>query len=140
MSTVDRHLGYVHSWDRVVSRREFVGAAGGALTAVLGASLWVPALAQMAPASAPKPIPGGFTPPFTSRFIHHFLPGRGKEPSQITDFKGFVALAKVSGSGTGTDKKTGATSRLLFEIDNRFMKGTYVGMDGQQYTGTYGFF
>ncbi len=135
---------HAHFGDRVMLRREFMVTTAGALGTVLGASLWIPELAfsvQM-DGSAPKPIPGGFRPPFTERFIHHYVPPQvqsGRDPSQITDFNGIVGVAQIAGTGTGTDKKTGATSQLLYEIDNRFMKGTYVGVDGQQYTRTFGF-
>ena len=136
--------GHARFEDRKVSRREFVVTAAGALGTVLGAGLWIPEPAHGAEmaGSAPKPIPGGFKPPFTERFIHHYVPPmvqNGRDPSQITDFTGFVGVAQIAGTGTGIDKKTGATSQLLFELDNRFMKGTYVGIDGGQYTGTFGF-
>jgi hypothetical protein len=69
-------------------------------------------------------------------FTHH-LPGRGIEASQITDFKGTIGLAQLTGSGTGT--LNGTSSKLNFEIDNRFMQGTYVGVDGRRHQGTFGF-
>lgn len=28
---------------------------------------------------------------------------------------------------------------LLFDVDNRFMKGVYIGVDGNKHTGTFGF-
>ncbi len=137
-------LRRAHFEDRSVSRREFMVTAAGTLGTVLGAGLWIPELAFGAEmgGSAPKPIPGGFKPPFTERFIHHYIPPMvesGRDPSQIIDFNGIVGVAQIAGTGTGTDKRTGATSQLLFEIDNRFMKGTYVGLDGRQYSGTFGF-
>jgi hypothetical protein len=69
-------------------------------------------------------------------FTHH-LPGRGIEASQITDFKGTIGLAQLTGSGTGT--LNGTSSKLNFEIDNQFMQGTYVGVDGRRHQGTFGF-
>jgi hypothetical protein len=140
----DVPIEHAHFGDRRVSRREFVVTATGTLAAVLGAGLGMPQPAygiEMG-GSAPKPIPGGFKPPFTERFIHHYVPPMvesGRDPSQIIDFSGIVGVAQIAGAGTGTDKRTGAASQLLFEIDNRFMKGTYAGLDGRQYSGTFGF-
>ena len=37
-------------------------------------------------------------------------------------------------------KDINGTSRTLtFEMDNRFMQGTYVGVDGRRHQGTFGF-
>jgi len=140
----DVPIEHAHFRDRRVSRREFVVTTTGTLAAVLGVGLGnpQPAYGSEMGGSAPKPIPGGFKPPFTERFIHHYIPPMvdgGRDPAQIIDFNGIVGVAQITGTGTGTDKRTGATSQLLFEIDNRFMKGAYVGLDGRQYSGTFGF-
>jgi hypothetical protein len=45
----------------------------------------------------------------------------------------------VTGSGTGKDRATGATSRLNFQVDNGFMSGLYVGEDGRRHHGTFAF-
>jgi hypothetical protein len=84
----------------------------------------------------PRPIPSGFVTP-VGVFIHHHLPARGIEASQITDFRGTIGLAQLTGTGTGT--LNGTSSTLSFEIDNRFMQGTYVGVDGRRHQGTFGF-
>ena len=85
----------------------------------------------------PRPIPGGVLTP-VGVFIHHFPgPTRGAEESQITDFKGFVGGARITGAGTGT--VDGVQKRLTYDLDNRFMQGTYVGVDGQRHFGTFGF-
>src|SRR5262245_3327705 len=108
------------------SRRRFIGtaAAGGA---TLASALW-PARLRAA-ASDPTPIPQTVAPglPF-----HIMLPGG--EPSSITNFSGVVGVAALSGEGTAIDTVTGQTERLLFDVDNRFMKGTYVGAGGQTYS------
>jgi hypothetical protein len=70
-------------------------------------------------------------------FIHHHLPARGIEASQITDFRGTIGLAELAGTGTGT--RNGTSSKLIFRMDNRFMQGTYVGVDGKRHQGTFGF-
>jgi len=90
--------------------------------------------------AAPRPIPGGLQPfgPGTEVF-HLFLPGEGNEPITIFDFHGFVGLANVDGTGTGIDTKTGATAPLTFDNDVRFMKGAYIGVDGEKHQGTFGF-
>jgi len=90
--------------------------------------------------AAPRPIPGGIQPfgPGTEVF-HIFLPGRGAEPSTITDFHGFIGIADTQGTGTGTDTRTGATTTLLFDNDTRFMQGVYIGVDGKKHRGTFGF-
>jgi hypothetical protein len=94
---------------------------------------------------APLPIPGGTPNPTGGPFIHSNLPGpadapprNGNEPSTITDFNGFIGVADVTGSGTGTDS-TGATTRLFFAADLRFMKGLYQGVDGNLHKGTFAF-
>lgn len=56
------------------------------------------------------------------------------DPSQITDFNGFLGVANVD--GTGTD---GTGNTLLFDVDMRFMKGAYVAMDGNTYHATFSF-
>jgi hypothetical protein len=123
-----------------VSRRQFLGTAG-----VTGAGLALGS-GPLTPAAAvaddngstvlPRPIPSGFVTP-VGVFIHHHLPGRGIEASQITDFKGTIGLAQLSGTGTGTIN--GKSTTLNFELDNRFMQGTYVGVDGKRHRGTFGF-
>src|SRR5579859_4051827 len=120
------HHGHAHFWERAaLSRRRFIGTAAGATGLALGAGLWAPGAAYAASGSAaPRPIPGGIQPfgPGTEVF-HVFIPGHKGEPSTITDFNGFVGVATVRGMGTGTDTNTGATTRLIFDVDNRFMTG-----------------
>ena len=134
-----RHVGHAHFWNRAMTRRQFITTAAGMTGAAIGSGLWMPALAHAAkPAgAAPPPIPGGIQPfgPGTEVF-HVFLPGRGNEPSTITDFHGFVGLAQVTGHGTANP----GNRRLFFDNDIRFMKGHYVGVDGRQHNGTIGFF
>lgn len=48
-------------------------------------------------------------------------------------------MAKVGGRVTRKDTVKGTTERLPFDIDNRFMLGTYVGIDGKRHHGTFGF-
>jgi len=132
------HAGEVRS--AAVSRRQFLGTAGATGVGLgLGSGLLTSAAAVAdsgGSAVLPRPIPSGFVTP-VGVFIHHHLPGRGIEASQITDFKGTIGLAQLAGTGTGT--LNGTSSKLNFEIDNRFMQGTYVGVDGRRHQGTFGF-
>jgi len=143
-SDLQQSVGHPHFWDRALARRQFLTTAAGTLGLVLssgglGAGLWRPQWARAAdPAStAPNPIPGGIQPfgPGTEVF-HIILPGPGTEPSTITDFHGFVGVAHITGFGTATP----GNRRLFFDTDMRFMKGPYLGMDGRQHNGTFGFF
>ena len=115
--------------------------AAGTTAAVVGAPLWLPALAHAAPktGSAPKPIPGGqqFFGPGTEVF-HVFL-GPDVENATITDFNGRIAAAHIL--GTATQIQGGkSTSGLLVDGDVRFLQGIYVGVDGKIHQGTFGFF
>jgi hypothetical protein len=100
----------------------------------------IAARAARPPSSEPSPIPGGIQPfgPGTEVF-HLFLPEPGNEPSTITDFNGFLGVARITGYGTATDG-AGQTRRLFYDADMRFMKGLYVGKDGRHRQGTFGFF
>jgi hypothetical protein len=135
-----RHAGHPHFWDRALSRRQFVQAAAGATAAgvVLSSDLLAPSPPVLADDQGttvpPNPIP------FGDSGTHHFLPGRGKEVTTITDFVGFVGVAQLTGTGTGSNTSTGATTPLNWSIDNRFITGKYVGVDGQEHTGTFGVF
>ena len=123
-----------------VSRRRFMGIAGTTGVGLgLGSGLLTSAVAVAdsgGSAVLPRPIPSGFLTP-VGVFIHHHLPARGIEASQITDFRGTIGLASLTGTGTGT--LHGTSKKLTFEIDNRFMQGTYVGVDGQRHQGPFGF-
>jgi hypothetical protein len=94
----------------------------------------------------PNPIPGGVTPlkPF-GIFVHHnplnpVTPLADiSDPSQITDFHGFVGLTHIRGGGTGTNTVTGATTPLAFQADMGFSQGKFVGTDGRHHRGTFAF-
>ena len=122
-----------------LSRRRFVTGAAGAAGAILGSGLWWPSVAQAAEggSKAPKPIPGGIDA--GGETFHVFIPGTGQEPATITDFKGWVGVATVGGTGKGTNASSGETTDLFFETDMRFMQGVYVDTGGHQRHGTFGF-
>lgn len=129
------------------SRRAFLGKVAGAGT-VLGTGLLCPrpAHAEGDRDDSPNPIPGGVAPfaPF-GVFIHHYPLNPAKplaslnDPSQITDFNGFVGLTHIRGGGTGIDTATGATTPLAFQADMGFSKGEYIGSDGYSHRGTFAF-
>jgi hypothetical protein len=123
-----------------ISRRQFLGTAGATGAGLaLGSGMLTPAAAAADDNGStvlPRPIPSGFLTP-VGVFVHHHLPARGIEASQITDFKGTVGVAELTGTGTGTIN--GTSTKLNFELDNRFMQGTYVGVDGKRHRGTFGF-
>ncbi|HEX7070173.1 MAG TPA: hypothetical protein VF190_05185 [Rhodothermales bacterium] len=131
-----RHYsGHAHFWDRALSRRTLLRAAAAGTAGVLTSGLWMPVLAQGEDGAEPRPIPGGVE--VGGQTFHLFLPELGNEPSTITDFKGFVGLAVISGQGLAIGG--GAIRELVYQVDLRFMKGTYVGVDGQQHQGTFHF-
>ena len=94
----------------------------------------------------PNPIPGGVKglAPF-GIFIHHnpLNPATPlaslSDPSQITDFDGFVGLTHIRGVGTGTNINTGTTMSLAYQADMGFSQGKFVGTDGRVHKGTFAF-
>lgn len=134
------------SW---LSRRTLLRGTAGA---VLGAGLFHPkwVLAgddaddnESKGCVGPNPIPGGVKAlaPF-GIFVHHnpLNPANPltsiHDPSQITDFDGFVGLTHIRGGGTGTDTTTGATMPLAYQADMGFSKGKFIGTDGRVHRGT----
>ena len=132
----DRAFGHDHFWSRAMSRRQFIGRAAAASGVALSSPMWAPLLVEAGEAVDPKPIPQTVAPgaPF-----HVMLPGPSSDPSTITDFRGTVGVADLLGTGWGTDTKTGVRTFMYTAIDNRFMKGTYVGVDGKKHHATFGF-
>jgi hypothetical protein len=131
-------LRHEHSGRNALSRRGFINGAGVAAAALAGAGVLSPArmLAAKPVNATPRPIPNGMT--IGGTLFHVFFFGPSQEPATITDFNGFVGVAEVQGTGTGTNPD-GSTETLLFDTDMRFMKGVYVGQDGAVHKGTFGF-
>lgn len=136
------HTGRTDLWERPFTRRQAV-ATGAAVLSVLS----LPRVAFGAkPNAGPNPVPSVLLPdpPFD---IHIQLPGyppfgspdpATNDPSTITDFNGHIGLTYVRGTGTRTDKATGATtSGLPFEVDLRFMNGEFVASDGRRRHGAF---
>ena len=134
-----------------VSRRRLItglGAAGGLL---LGSGFPKTAFAIAGDGDSessgdvgPNPIPGGVAPfkPF-GVFIHHTPPAGPlatiHDPSNITDFDGFVGFTRVRGAGTGRNTTTGATMSLAYQADMGFNQGKFIGTDGRTHQGTFAF-
>ena len=133
------------SW---LSRRTLLRSTAGT---VLGAGLFHPKWAyadddddncKPMECVGPNPIPGGVMAlaPY-GIFVHHnpLNPANPlasiHDPSQITDFDGFVGLTHIRGGGTGTDS-TGATMSLAYQADMGFSKGQFIGTDGRVHQGT----
>ena len=129
---------------RPVSRRQFLRTAAGT-GLVLGSVLALPrrAYADACADDLPSPIPFSRKLPGFGPFHFNFpgpvdSPGPicGKpgpfEPSLITDFNGVLGVAAGAGSATDGSSNT-------FTCDNRFMKGVYVGVDGEIHQGAFGF-
>jgi hypothetical protein len=132
-----RALGHAHFWERAMSRGAFIKGVAGAGGAAVTSGLWMPALARAgggATTAAPKPVP----PNPALGGLHVHLPGENSEPSAITDLNGFVGIGHVNGAGTAT-LADGSTQRLFFDVDNRFMRGEFVGEDGRLHHGTFAF-
>jgi hypothetical protein len=136
---------------RLVSRRNLIRGAAGT---VVGAGLLSTKAAiaddddhvEHTACALANPIPGGLAPfaPF-GVFIHHnplnpAVPlAMINDPSQITDFDGFVGLTHIRGGGTGTNTVTHAVTPLAFQADMGFSKGKFKGADGQIHQGTFAF-
>jgi hypothetical protein len=126
------YVGHDHFWQRAMSRRQFLGTTAVATAAVATSPMWFPVLAD-ASGRDPSPIPGGFFPGY-----HAFL-GPGVEPSSIFNYRGTTGVAAVQGTGTAWNTETGESKTVNFDSDNRFMRGQYIGMDGEHHKGTFGF-
>ncbi len=126
-----------HHARHALTRRAFIGTMAGTGAAAIGAGLLPSAVLAGKPANAaPVPTPSAVTVGGVT--FHFTFFGPGIDPSSITDFNGFVGVADVRGTGTGTNPD-GTTETLLFDTDMRFMSGVYVGVDGAVHKGTFGF-
>jgi hypothetical protein len=144
-----------HSWmpQATLTRRAVVrGAAGAVAGLAAGVAAPGPALAgdhdsRRLPVP-PEPIPGGIelapgqvihvwapgptdvTLPFTGSTLQ----GLDVEPTTITDFTGFSAVAFHVGTAVGSDG-----ARYDLETDLRAFQGTYLDRTGRRRFGTFGF-
>lgn len=119
-------------WERALSRNALMKGAG----ALAATSLLLPGVARAGgnvTSAAPQPIPPN--PDFFG--LHVYFPVEGSEPASIFDFNGFCGVTELQGTGTLT--MGGQSTRAVFDVDNRFMTGEYVGTDGRMHHGTFGF-
>ena len=82
----------------------------------------------------PVPIPGGINLP---PVIHVFAPSDlDTEPTVITNFKGFSALAFPTGTNAARDNNGN-----FYDVSNdmRVFQGEYVAADGSHHRGTFVF-
>lgn len=147
----ENHNPWQKFQEKWVSRRSLIRGAAGA---ALGAGLLRPKFtyandeddSEDRACLTPKAIPGGVfaLKPF-GIFVHHnpLNPAAPlaniSDPSQITDFDGFVGLTHIRGGGTGTDTMTGASSQLAFQADMGFSKGKFIDIDGREHRATFAF-
>lgn len=141
----------IHFHRSGASRRAFLGTA----SAALGGGLLSPSSVYAHPEdddkqhgedAQPNAIPGGVAPfaPF-GVFIHHNPLNPSKpldminDPSQITDFDGFVGLTHIRGGGTGTNTLTGVSTPMAYQADMGFSRGKFIGTDGRRHEGTFAF-
>ena len=131
-------------WDQFqekwLSRRGLIRGAAGTM---LGADFFRPKVVhasdddgeeEQSACVGPSPIPGGAVglKPY-GIFIHHnpLNPAKAladiSDPSQITDFDGFVGLTHIRGGGMGTDTTSGAMTGLAFQADMGFNQGKFIG-------------
>ena len=144
---ISQHFRQFHAAEPATLRRNFLQTMAGLS---LSSGLLTLGQAQAAPdredddeqakIALPKPIPGGVSP--FGIPIHHFpLPPTGTplssltEPSEITDFNGFIGDTRIRGAGFGT----GFADQLAFQTDMGFMKGEYIGEDGRHHRATFCF-
>lgn len=138
-----------------LSRRRFIGTAAGAAGLIAGSGIGLPKLARAAGQpgfpqtvdadadDGPQHIPGGFANPALpsgcpSEILHFFGPGPTNENSTIWDFNGFVGV--TSGTVSGTGNIAGQSQSFSgVAVDMRFMKGSYVGLDGKLHRGAFAF-
>ena len=145
---MSQHFRQFHAAEAAPGRRSFLRSMAGL---GLSSGLLVPGLVQAAlnqdgggggddSDASPKPIPGGVRP--LGILVHHFpVPPPGTplanltEPSEITDFNGFIGDTRIRGAGIGT----GFATPLAFQSDVGFMKGEYIGEDGRHHHDTFCF-
>ena len=142
--------GHDHFAERLLSRRGFLEKTGLTAGALAAAGL-IPEVARSGTinraastahghhsttTATPLPIPGGLQLLGPSGPLFHvFLPATGVEPSTITNFNGFSALAYLNGTATDADG-----NRLAIGLsDMRVFQGSYRTTDGSLAHGTFAF-
>lgn len=107
-----------------ITRRTFMSSV-----AVMAGAAGVGLIPGVGHAWCAAPVPTTTTVVVGGKTFHVTGFGPGMDPSSIYDFNGFVGVADVQGTGTGTNPD-GSTETLLFDTDMRFMSGVYRDSDG----------
>jgi hypothetical protein len=135
------YTGHDHFWQRALSRRSFVaGGAAAAGGAALGIGVLRPGAALAEDARA-NPILGGLAPPLMHANLNTYTstdPLAFDDQATVTDFVGVIGSSHLNGTGTGQDAILGER-QFGVDVDMRFQKGTYVGVDGVARQATFGF-
>jgi hypothetical protein len=126
-----------HHVRHALTRRAFIQSITVLAGATAGVSL-IPAIGRAARPTNAAPVPTSNAVVIAGTTFHLTGFGPGLDASSINDFNGFVGVADVQGTGTGTNPD-GSTESLLFDTDMRFMSGVYVGQDGAVHKGAFGF-
>jgi hypothetical protein len=144
---ISQHFRQFHTTDTATLRRSFLRSMAGF---GLASGFFTPGRTQASPrpdddgndkvaTALPNPIPGGASP--LGIMVHHFpVPPTGtplsglNDPSEITDFNGFIGDTRLRGAGSGT-----GFPQLAFQTDMGFMQGEYIGQDGRHHHGTFCF-
>ena len=122
------------------SREQFLRRGAAATGGLAAAGLLDPLSAFARSSGDPRPIPGGLNVTATGidlvthdPTVHVLPPGLGFEMSTITDFNGAVGASEIQGTAHGDG------TVYAFDTDMRFMRGTFVDLDGRVQHGSFGF-
>ena len=155
-SMVLRHWRTRHRPGPGVSRRDLIAKSAGAVGFLLGAQMlsacggevhadgWASASSQdlrRAGPVLPRPLPAGNLGPGLADIARVNDPSvaPGLDASSIFDFEGEVATSVLAGTGTGTDAANPRGHAQNFITDMRLMDGRFIGTDGHQHEGSFGF-
>jgi hypothetical protein len=128
-------VGHDHFWERMYTRKSALKLTGGAFAAAIALPAVARAGGKIASAE-PRPLPVGFSIPDVGEW-HFQFPVEGADVSSIFDFNGFCGVTELRGTGTLTIDDN--SQPAFFDVDNRFMTGEYIGLDGDHHNGTFGF-
>jgi|SRR5215468_2084724 len=106
--------------------------------AALALSVFAAAASGRGKPGDPAPIPGGLADDLTAvpvdPFVHVLLPSVPFEMATINDFSGMIGAAEIQGTAHGSDG-----SSYTFDVDMRFMQGSYIDAAGRLQHGSFAF-
>jgi hypothetical protein len=104
----------------------------------LASSVFAAAASGRGKPGDPTPIPGGLSgdlmPVPADPFVHVLSPFPPFEMATINDFSGMIGAAEIQGTAHGSDG-----SAYTFDVDMRFMQGSYVDAAGRLQHGSFAF-